>query len=258
MDSSEQRRQRVLELLTDSGYESVQALSKVLGVSEMTVRRDLDHLEAKGLIRRTHGGAVSEMYSQIELDYRIRQKHNARAKRQIASAAVGMIQDGEVIYLDAGTTVLAMAPLLIGRKALTIVTPSIPLATELAEAPGIETILLGGQMRRDLRAVVGHIAEECLASFRLDKAFLGAAGFDLKRGLTRASAGEIPLKKLAARLAQQVIVLADQTKLNKSGILYFLPPPQVHCLITDGDGRAAIHVFDRDAILRAAAGSDSP
>ena len=176
MDSSEQRRQRVLELLTDSGYESVQALSKVLGVSEMTVRRDLDHLEAKGLIRRTHGGAVSEMYSQIELDYRIRQKHNARAKRQIASAAVGMIQDGEVIYLDAGTTVLAMAPLLIGRKALTIVTPSIPLATELAEAPGIETILLGGQMRRDLRAVVGHIAEECLASFRLDKAFLGAAG----------------------------------------------------------------------------------
>lgn len=239
MDPSESRRQRILELLTGSRYQAVQTLAKELDVSEMTVRRDLDHLENKGLIRRTHGGAVSESWNQIEIDYRTRQKHNAPAKRRIACAAAQMVRDGEVLYLDAGTTVLAMAPYLIGRRDLTIVTPSIPLATELTGKPGIRTYLLGGQVRQDLMAVVGHIAEESLLAFRLDRAFLGTAGFDFKRGLTRASVEEIPLKRLAARLARHVIVLADKTKMETSGIIYFLPPPQIHCLISDCKGRVA-------------------
>lgn len=238
--AGESRRQRILDLLGGSGYESVLALSKALGVSDMTIRRDLGLLQSKGLIQRTHGGATAGGLGQIDIDYRIRQNHNARAKEQIAAAAVGMIQDGEIVYLDAGTTVFAMAALLNGFKSLQIVTPSIPLASELARKPGIQCYLLGGQIYPELMATVGHMAEECLSAFRLDKTFLGTAAFDHERGLTHATADEIPLKKLAARLAQRVVVLADQAKIDRPGNLYFLPPPQVHYLITDGDREARI------------------
>jgi DeoR/GlpR family transcriptional regulator of sugar metabolism len=237
------RRQQILQLLSGTGYESIQALSHALGVSEMTVRRDLDQLQSKGLIRRTHGGAMSEASGQIDIDYRIRQNHNAAAKEQIAAAAAKMIQDDEVIYLDAGTTVSAMAKFLTRYKSLKVVTPSIPLAGALARMPGIECYMLGGQVRQSLMAVIGHLAEDNLASFRLDRAFLGTASFDFTRGLTHATPEDIPLKKLAARLAQRVVVLADRPKIGRPGSVYFLPPPQVHCLITDGDDEAVIHRF---------------
>jgi len=140
----------------------------------MTIRRDLDRLETEGLIRRTHGGAVTESLGEVELDFTARRNQNARAKRQIGQAAAALVREGDVIFLDAGSTLIAMAEFLVGKR-LTVVTHSLPIADRLAGRDGIEVFLLGGQVRRDLMSVVGYRAEESLASFRLDKAFLGTA-----------------------------------------------------------------------------------
>ncbi len=189
---------------------------------------------------------MSDSLGQIDIDYRVRLNHNLRAKEQIAAAAVEMIEDDETIYMDAGTTIATMARFLKGYKSLKIVTPSIPLLNWLGRMPGVECYLLGGQFRQSLMAVVGCTAEDNLASFRLDRAFLGTAAFDFTRGMTHATSEDITLKRLAARLAQRVIVLADRTKIGRRGSVYFLPPPQVHCLITDGDDKAVIHEFVPD------------
>ncbi len=240
MPEGPHRRRRILDLLSRRGYESISALAAALRVSTMTVRRDLDQLETEGLIRRTHGGALTEALGQVDLAYAARSRQSARAKRQIGRAAAELVQDGEVVFIDAGTTALAMAEFLAARRGLTIVTHSLPVAERLAGCAGVEVFLLGGQVRHTFMSVVGYRTEESLATFRFDRAFLGTAGIDLQRGLTHAAPEEIPIKKLAARLADQVVVLADRTKLGRKGPVYFLSPAEIDLLITDGRTRAEI------------------
>ena len=245
MASANPRHRRILDLLARDGYESINEMASVLGVSPMTVRRDLNELENEGLIRRTHGGAVSETLGQIDLDYSARRTQHARAKRQIGAAAAGLVRPGDVIFLDAGTTVLAMTEFLTSINPLTVVTHSLTVVERLAGREGIEVFLLGGQVRRDLMSVVGYRAEEHLASFRIDKSFLGTGGLAPERGLTHSTLEEIPIKKLAARIAGQVIVLADQTKIGKKGLVYFLGIDEIDTWICDGKDRADLHHYDR-------------
>jgi DeoR/GlpR family transcriptional regulator of sugar metabolism len=115
----------------------------------------------------------------------------------------------------------------------------------LAGREGLEVFLLGGQVRRDLMSCVGYRVEESLATFRLDRAFLGTAGIDLKRGLNHSTPEEIPIKKSAARLALQTVVLADRTKIGRPGTIYFLPVPKIDLLITDGRSEADIRPLGR-------------
>lgn len=244
MLSAEQRRKRILSVLARNRYESITALSAAMHVSSMTIRRDLDRLQEEGLIRRTHGGAITESLSLVELDYFARRNQNARAKRQIGQAAATLVRDDDIIFLDAGSTVLAMTECLVGKQ-LTIITHSLPIADKLAGREGIEVHLLGGQVRRDLMSTVGYRVEESLATFRLDKAFLGTAGIDLDRGLNHSTPEEIPIKKLAARLAQQVVVLADRSKIGRPGMIYFLPISKINVFITDGKTRADIRELGR-------------
>lgn len=233
MHSAEMRRKRILDVLARNRYESIQALSAALRVSTMTIRRDLDQLEAQGLIRRTHGGALTESLGLVDLDYAARRGRNARAKRQIGAAAAALVKDGEVIFLDAGSTTLAMTEFLLGKR-LTVVTHSLPVVEKLAGREGIEVFLLGGQVRRDLMSTIGHRAEETLSTFHLDRAFLGTAGLDLERGPNHSTPEEIPIKKLAARLAAQVVLLADRSKIGRPGTIYFLPITDIDLLVTDG------------------------
>jgi DeoR family transcriptional regulator of aga operon/DeoR family fructose operon transcriptional repressor len=244
MLSAEQRRKRILSVLARDRYESIGALSAAMRVSLMTIRRDLDRLGAEGLIRRTHGGAITESLGLVDLDYAARQNQNARAKRQIGQAAATLVHDDDVIFLDAGSTVLAMTKFLAGKR-LTVVTHSLPIADRLAGREGIEVFLLGGQVRRDLMSAVGYRVEESLVTFRLDKAFLGTAGIDLDRGLNHSAPEEIPIKKLAARLASRVVVLADRTKIGRPGTIYFLPISEIDLFITDGKSRADIKTLGR-------------
>ena len=240
MVSADQRRRQILDLLARDGYESIQALARVMHVSEMTIRRDLNVLESEGLIRRTHGGAVTESIGQVDLDYVARRTQHAVAKRQIGEAAATFVKDGDVIFLDAGTTVLAITEYLLHRQSLTVVTHSLTVVDRLNGREGIELYLLGGQVRRDLMSVVGFQTQEFLATYALDKAFLGTGGIHPKRGLTHSTVEEIPIKKRAAQNAREVYVLADRTKFNKSGSMFFLPPSQIDYLITEGKSQAEV------------------
>ena len=255
MVNTEKRQKRILDLLARDGYESIQALSKAMAVSPMTIRRDLSRMEEQGLIRRTHGGAITRYLGQIDLDYAVRLKQNAQAKRQIGHAAAEMVREGQTVFLDAGTTVLATAEFLAKRKGLTVVTNSLPAVDRLAGRDGIELFVLGGQVRRDLMSVVGYRTEEFLASFRLDIAFLGTGGIDLDRGLTHSTVEEIPLKKLAASIAHRVVVLADRSKVGEMGPIFYLPLSSFDLLVTEGEGQAEIREFGRRTPRKAASAS---
>ncbi len=236
MQLADHRRQRILELVATAGYESVQAMSQTLAVSEMTIRRDLDELEQRGLIRRIHGGAVTDAGAEhLSVDFKVRRGQHAEAKARIAAEAARRIQDGQAAYLDAGTTVLAIADALVNRRDLTVVTPSLPLASVLAGRAGVTVILLGGTVRPDLHCAIGPVAEQNLATFHLDIAILGTGGFHPERGLSHSTLEEIPLKRLAARLAQRVVVVATREKRGRAGLMYFLGPDQIDEVITDTD-----------------------
>jgi DeoR family fructose operon transcriptional repressor len=231
------RRQRILEMLASANYESVIALSRALAVSDMTIRRDLQILERDGAVRRTHGGAVSEQVPELSLAFHVRRQQQTQAKARIARHAASQVSDGAVVYLDAGTSVLAMAEALSQRRNLTIVTPSVALINclQLNASPGITAILLGGTVRPDLMSVIGPLAEQNLATFHFDLAVLGTGGYDQERGLTLSTMEEIPLKKTAARLADRVIVLATREKIGRTGMIYFLPPDEIDRIIVDED-----------------------
>ncbi len=238
MATAEQRQHQILALLARDGYESIPAMARVMHVSEMTIRRDLNLLESQGLIRRTHGGAITESLKQVDLDYKARRDQHSLAKRQIGQAAAGFVREGDVIFLDAGTTVLAMTEHLLDRRNLIVVTHSLAVVDRLAARNGIKLFLLGGEVRSDLMSVVGFQVEQQLGTFALDKAFLGTGGIDPKRGLTHSTVEEIPIKTRAAQTAREVYVLADQSKFRKTGTMFFLPTTQVDYLITE-DGKSA-------------------
>jgi DeoR family fructose operon transcriptional repressor len=234
MQPGDQRRQQILDLIASAGYESVPALSQALKVSEMTIRRDLDELEQKHLIKRTHGGAVADHSAEhLSVDFKVRRGQRADAKARIAAAAVERIGDNQVVYLDAGTTALAVADALTGRRDLTVVTPSLPLASSLAGRDGVTVVLLGGSVRGDLLSVIGPLSEQNLATFHLDLAVLGTGGFHPERGLSHSTLEEIPLKRLAARLAERVLVVATREKRGRAGLMYFLAPEDIDEIITD-------------------------
>lgn len=247
MASANPRHRQILDLLARDGYESINEMASRLGVSPMTVRRDLNELEDGGLIRRTHGGAVSERVGQVDLAYAARRSQHARAKRQIGAAAAQLVRPGDVVFLDAGTTVLAMTEFLAATGPLTVVTHSLTVVERLSGREGIDVFLLGGKVRRDLMSVVGYRAEEHLASFRIDTSFLGTGGFDPERGLTHSTVDEIPIKKLAARIAGQVIVLADRTKIGRKGLVYYLGLDEIDVWICDGKDRADVRHYRRRA-----------
>ena len=170
IQSPQQRAERILDLLSGTGFSSVCDLAATIGVSEMTIRRDLDKLEAEGNIRRTHGGAITEARTQLELDYQARQKRQSTEKEQIGKLAISLIKNGQSIFVDAGTTALAMARHIKSLRNIRIrvVTCSLPVQTELFNSSNIEVILTGGRMLTHTMSLVGTLTQENIANMRFD------------------------------------------------------------------------------------------
>lgn len=231
--TAQQRLDTILDLIYTSGFTSVTEVAQKMDVSEMTVRRDFDKLEAEGLIRRAHGGAIAEHRTQVELDYRARQNRRGQEKIRIGQIAASLVQEGQSIFLDAGTTVLAMVKFLKQMKNLHIITSSLPVQMELTNCPHIDVILIGGQMFPHTMSYVGPLALENIQSMRFDWAFLGTGGIAVDRGLTHSTLEEIPVKKAAAASATNVAVLADSTKFGYCALSLIMPISSVHYIITD-------------------------
>lgn len=222
----------VLGILARKGYRSVSELAEDLAVSEVTVRRYLDRLEQRALIRRTHGGAFAGL-EMIEVDYRVRETEHRAEKEAIGRLAWSLIQPGESVYLDAGSTIAYLAAAMDDTRRITVVTNSTIVLAALENRSNIETILLGGRVHAASHSLVGLVAEENAAQFRFTRAFLGAAGVNVEQGLTQSNVEEVPVKKRAAANSREVIVCADSSKFGRDVLVMFLGLGQVHTVITD-------------------------
>ncbi len=231
--SYNQRVEMILDVLSREGFISVSELAGRLDMSEMTIRRDFDRLESEGLVRRTRGGAVPENRTQIDLNYQARQRLRAREKDSIGKLAAKMVTRGQRIFLDAGTTVLAIVKYLRGIDHLQIITNSIPAQMELMNYSSVEVILVGGNVLPLTLSTVGPIAQEMIANMRFDWAFLGTGGIDVNRGLTHSTLEEIPIKKTAAASAEKVAILADHTKFGQNALAMFMGFDKIDMIVTD-------------------------
>jgi DeoR family transcriptional regulator, fructose operon transcriptional repressor len=236
---SRERRALLLEALR-AGEIDVDAFARRLSVSASTVRRDLQHLSATSGVRRTYGGAILTA-DPAESTLAERMAVNGPEKRAIARAALDLIRDGDTLILDAGSTVAAFGQLLVGRR-LRIITNNLVLLNFLAEAPGIELIVLGGSLRPTSMSTVGPLAQDALRRMTADRCVMSADGVVAERGLCEASLEQVALKSLMMHQAREVIVLADATKLGRADHAAWAPLPGLWSLVTD---RSAPEVAQR-------------
>ncbi|MHC5217135.1 DeoR/GlpR family DNA-binding transcription regulator [Enterococcus sp. LJL128] len=210
---TEERHQKIMELLNKHSIVKSQELSLVLNASESTIRRDLQELEAADLLERIHGGA--KLRSDLGTEQTMNEKtiKNIQEKQLIAKLAAEKVTDGDVIYLDAGSTTLEMIPYLAEKK-ITAVTNSVHHAAKLIDL-NINTIILGGTLKLSTKAIVGATSLEQLRQFRFNKVFMGMNGIHSEFGLTTPDPEEASVKRLAIQHGEQAFILADHTKLNK-------------------------------------------
>ena len=211
---------------------SISELAKEFGVSEMTIRRDLTSLEGQSLIQRTHGGAMLTERMMLEFDYRDRREVNRAAKRAIAAEARLLIQPGDRLILDTGTTTLELATLLRDGDRLTVITPSLAVASELQHTAGVEVILLGGVIRRGSPDLTGPATEHCLELFAADLAFQGADGIGHDGKIYNSDLRLARVDKLMRGVAKRSCVLADHTKIGVTALACSGSLADVDTLIT--------------------------
>ncbi|SDS48570.1 DeoR/GlpR family DNA-binding transcription regulator [Opitutus sp. GAS368] len=227
------RQAQIRERLSAHPGVSVSELARKFDVSEMTVRRDLAALEGKSHIQRTHGGAMLTQRMMLEFDYRARREHNRPLKQAIAAAARKLIQPGQRLILDNGTTTLELASLLKDGQDLTVITPSLAVASELQHAAGVEVILLGGVIRRGSPDLTGPVTEHCLELFAADYAFQGADGIGANGAIYNSDLRLACVDKIMRRVAHKSCVLADHTKIGLTALACSGTLADVDFFITD-------------------------
>ena len=231
-DLAPQRRARILSIVESRGAARLDELSVTLGVSQATVRRDLDELGAEGHVRRVHGGVVAVDERTGEPHFEVKAAKAAEEKERIAARAVAMLAPADSVYLDSGSTVLAAARLLRGWDQLTVVTNSLPVVVELA-GRGPRLIVIGGEFRATSQALVGPLSQHLLQNIHVATAFIGSYAVSLDDGLTTTDPAEAFTKKLALERASQVVLLADSRKMGEHSFVHAGQLESVDVLVTD-------------------------
>jgi len=236
-----ERQQAICSLLQEQGYLTVSELALRFEVSEMTIRRDLKSLASNGLIQREHGGAgYPSNTHQVDDLFFNRLGEAEKEKTTIGNLAAALIQPGESIILDAGTTTLAVAKA-IKPKELVVITNSVPISTILTGQAGISVLLTGGEVRESTYALVGPLARSSLSNFYADKLFLGASGISISRGLSTSNLLESEIKQAMIQSAKEVILVAHSHKFSEVCYHTFAGWDSIHTLITDEDIPASIY-----------------
>ncbi|MGE5675637.1 MAG: DeoR/GlpR family DNA-binding transcription regulator [Mycobacterium leprae] len=234
------RERSILARLSTSRFATVQELSALLDVSEVTVRRYLEKLEQDGMLTRTRGGAFLNESMLEESSFGSRRDQYIEEKRRIAVAAAAMIDDGDTIALSAGTTTYEIARCLKERRNLTVVTNSISIASELATCPGIRLLVTGGTCRERSLALVGALAERSLVGLYVNQTFLGTSGFSLEHGLTTPNFEEALVNAAMVRAARRTVVAVDSSKFGQVSLSLIVPVAAVHSVITDTGAPAEV------------------
>jgi DeoR/GlpR family transcriptional regulator of sugar metabolism len=223
-----QRRHEILRAIR-SGSTHVGELAESFGVSEMTVRRDLDELARDGQIERVRGGAVS-LGAEPPFDETLIERYDA--KDRIGAAAAALVSPGQTVMLDIGTTTLQVARHLHGR-AITVVTSSLAVYDELKGDQAVELILPGGLVRRNYRSLVGILAEQSLRQLKADMLFLGTSGVDARLDVWDTTMVEVPIKRAMIDAAASVTLVADAAKFAMGGLVRVCDAAALDRLVTD-------------------------
>lgn len=250
MQSVPERHEYILKRLRDQGHVSVSALSERLDVSEVTIRKDLNALEQRHLLYRTHGGAA--MSNPYVLDRTVEEKTGERAaeKDRIGQAAAKLVEPQDSIILGSGTTLMYVARHLRDVAGITVITSAMNVALVLTGLPHVEILMLGGIVRNSSTSVVGPYAEQMLEEHACSKLFLGVDGFDLDYGLTTTNALEATLNQAMMRAAQRTIVVADSSKFGRRGFRRICSVSDVDAVITDvGVSDETVRVLEQRGVV---------
>ena len=212
-----ERRQKIFEKTNEMGKVDVGELAATFLVSAVTIRNDLNSLHKKGLIIRSRGGEV--INSRIPKELSVQEKHceHLSVKQKLATAAVELINDGESIILDSGTTTEELAKQLHNHQNLVVMTNALNIASELIEAEEIDVIMTGGALRKKSLSLFGRQAEASLAQLRFDKIFVGVDGIDETVGITTHYEQEASLTRMMCEISKEVIAITDSSKFSRNG-----------------------------------------
>lgn len=236
----EERRQEILRQVNQNGRVSVAELSNRLGVSEVTIRADLQALARHNLVIRTHGGAIPARNSIYEIALTARRQRQVQEKSRIGQAGAALVADGDAIFLDSSSTTLAIVPHLKTRRQLTIITNSLAVAQEMQDTPGVKVVMPGGTLQHDTASLIGIDGLETLRKFNIQKGFFGAHGLALPEGLTDVSADEAEVKQQFVAMCRQKIAVLDATKWGRVGLASFARLGDLDRIITDAAAPPAL------------------
>jgi DeoR family transcriptional regulator, aga operon transcriptional repressor len=230
----ERRRREIVERVQRSGYAEARALADELGVDVSTIRRDLDTLGRAGLVQRTHGGALAMGEAEaLDVPYRAKRRERLAEKRAIADYIARLVQDGDSLVLDSGSSTYALAEALRIRRNLTIATNDIRIAHYFAAQGGVRLLVCGGQLIDSVFTLVGPAALSFLAGLHVDWAFLGADAIDLAGGVSNFNTVEVPVKQAMVSAADRAVLLADSSKFGRRALAAVVGVEAFQIIVTD-------------------------
>jgi DeoR family fructose operon transcriptional repressor len=234
----EERKIKILERIEAQRKATVAELCDIFRVSSATIRNDLRDLEGAGLLIRTHGGAIVKSKTGLEQDTTQREIQHLAEKRRIAEAALRLVEDGDTITLDTGTTTLELARLLGQRRDVTVVTNDLAIAMALEECETVRVLFMGGLVRRKYHCTViyGSTGRDILAGLSVDKAFMALNSFSVDKGASTPDINHAETKKLMMSIAAKVILLFDSSKMGRTSFALFAPLESIDTIVTDAIG----------------------
>ncbi len=230
---AEERRMQIVQIVRSAGCVKVNELARKFNTSAVTIRNDLNELHQRGLVQRSHGGAILPDKILRESPLYERLKSHSEEKQRIGAMAATMIHDGETIILDSGTTTLEIARQIKKKQNLQIITNGINIAAELLDARDAEVIIVGGTVRKESASISGHFSEEMLGQWSADKMFLSGTGCDLDFGVSGANLEETMVNKAMLRISREIILVADASKFSKRSMSRIVPFSEIDTVISD-------------------------
>ncbi len=228
-----ERRQKIIELISINRSVKVIDLSKAFGVTEETIRRDLEKLEVEGVLMRTYGGAVSVKKASEELPLSIRLRDNMEGKRFIGQIMGALVQEGDVIMMGTGTTNLEFARKISLFHKITVITNSLGVISEIVQNDDIDVISVGGTLVRKALAFVGPSATRTIHGYYTDKIILSCKGIDMEKGIMESSETEAEIKRAMLMAGKTVILAVDHTKFNSRSMVTLFDFSHIDIVVTD-------------------------
>lgn len=232
--STVERRKKILNMLDKNGQVFVHELSEAFNVSEVTIRNDLELFESKRLLIRSRGGAM-KFDNSVGMDFQLSDKdkiHYAE-KIRIGKKAAALVNSGETIILDSGTTTMEIAKNLNPEDSINVITNAFNIANQLINSQNINIIVPGGTLRKNSHSLVGPLAEKSIRNFYVDKVFLGVDGFDTSQGAFTPNIEEASLNQIMIEISKEVILVADSSKFKRRSLAFICPVTKIDVVVTD-------------------------